>query len=199
MKLLEVVGNLKVKIVDSVLSLSFKVVNEIVRIFQRIVMLEYPNSIAFKVILSNFTEENLTNLGKFSPFRKFVYMKLYYKCIKGIHAEIRTPEQLAQFRGQIDTLTSQPLIVLMRQLFNDLSMLEVELEKIQNQDPSTFESVISDLFNRFTQSYFFESSRYIFKIYSFYNLTSKYSALGDFNVVVLARHFHKICNHLVYY
>lgn len=160
-------------------------------------MIEYPGSLAFKVILTNFTEENLTNLGKFTPFRKFVFLKLYYKCIRGIHRETKTPEQLAEFRTQIDILTSQPLIVLMRQLFNDLSMLEAELEKIQGQDPSTFEAVISDLFGRFGQNHFFESARYIFKIYSLYNLTSKYTALGDFNVVVLAKHFHKLCNHML--
>jgi len=179
MKLLEVSANIKV-------------INEVILIFQRIVTIEYPGSLAFKVILSNFTEEKLTNLGKFTPFRKFVYLKLYYKCIKGIHGETKTPEQLADFRAQIDPITSQPLIVLMRELFNDLSMLEVELEKIQGQDPSALESVVSDLFNRFSQSYFFESARFVFKIYSFYNLTSRYTALGDFNVVVLSKHFHKL-------
>jgi len=166
--------------------------------FRQIVIVENQrgSGIAFPVILDNFKEEKLGHLA--SPFRKFIFLKLFYKCVQGIHREtLKTPEALEQFRNLLDAKASGCLTKLMSQLVNDLSQLCNQLDAIQNNNLEFLESNLNEIFSKLTDNYFFDTAKYIFKIYSFYNLISKYTPLGDFNVVILSRHFHQICKNLL--
>lgn len=168
---------------------------EIILIFRQIVIIEFPGGVSFKVILDNFTESKLNDLDKLLPYRKFVYLKLFYKCIRGIHREkaSRNNEQLHNFKTTLDQQASQCLISLMRQLMNDLSVLGNQLETLKNGSMEQLEAGLVEIFTKIRYSFFLDSAKYVFKIYSFYNLISKYSPLGDFNVVLISRHFHQIC------
>ena len=156
--------------------------------------MEYPEGAVFQTVVENFTEQKLENL---TPYRKLVYLKLFYKAIKGIHREkIKTTEQLQQFKILLNDQTNQCLVVLMRQLVNSLSFFSNQLEALKSSPLSNLEINLSEVFMKLDQTFFLETAKYIFKIYSFNNLISKYSPLGDFNVVVLARHSHSICKTL---
>jgi len=160
--------------------------------FRHIIIVEYPQGIAFQVILNNFKAEKLVNLA--APFRKFIFLKLFYKCIRGIHREnLKTPEVTEQFRNLLDVQASPCLTQLMSQLVQDLSQLCEQMDAIRKSNTENLESNLTELFSKLTDTSFFDTAKYIFKIYSFYNLISKYSPLGDFNVVILSRHFHQIC------
>ncbi len=129
-----------------------------------------------------------------TPYHKFVFLKLFYKCIRGIHHEkLKTPDALEQFRLLLDNNMSKSLTNLMRQLMKDLTELNEQLEIMKNSNLETLEISLGHLFQKLSENAFLDSAKYIFKIYSFYNLISKYNSLGDFNVVVLAWHFHQIC------
>lgn len=160
--------------------------------FKHIITLEFPNGVAFQVILNNFKEEKLMNLE--SPFRKFIFLKLFYKCIKGIHREnLTTPQVIEQFRNLLEIQAGPCLAKLMSQLVQDLSQLCGKLDIIQDGSRENIESNLAEVFSKLTDNFFFDTAKYVFKIYSFYNLISKYTPLGDFNVVILSRHFHQIC------
>lgn len=159
-----------------------------------IATLEYPGGSTYRTILENFTEANLAGIQKVSPYQKFIYLKMLYKCIKAIHRDkIKSPDQLQKFKEMLEHYIKNCLITLMYQLADDLSQLTNQLEIIQNGDPANMETGLIELLTKVNQDFLFESQIYIFQIYAFYNLIARSSPLEGFNLIALAKYCHQIC------
>ena len=81
----------------------------------------------------------------------------------------------------------------MNKLKDDIKLLIQQFKTLGENVTAETQENLKSLFKQISENYFFQSSKYIIKIYSFYNLISKYSPLGDFNMVMMSQTFHFLC------